>query len=182
MIEKKYNDSSTEPSEEITSDEEKVAEIFNNFFVNIVPNLKTPNNRNCNMDFQKTDDPVLNARNKYRRHSSIVMINSKIESESIFYEDALRKTKNLNVSKASQQNDIPTKILIQNSEYFLLHFHENINYCLEQSLFPHDLKLADVAPVYKKKFKASKDNYRPVSTLSNISKVYERCICDQIKI
>ena len=64
MIEKKYNDSSTEPSEEITSDEEKVAEIFNNFFVNIVPNLKIPNNHNCNMDFQKTDDPVLNAINK----------------------------------------------------------------------------------------------------------------------
>ena len=46
LIEKKYNDSSTEPSEEITSDEEKVAEIFNNFFINIVLNLKIPNNHN----------------------------------------------------------------------------------------------------------------------------------------
>ena len=116
------------------------------------------------------------------------MINSKIEPESIFsfttvqYEDVLRKTKNLKVSKASQQSDIPTKILIKNSKYFSLYFHKNINYCLEQSIFPHDLKLADVAPIYKKKSKASKDNYRPVSTLSNISKVYERCICDQIKI
>ena len=52
---------------------------------------------------------------------------------------------------------------------------------MEQSSFPHDLKLADVAPVYKKKSKASKDNYRPVSILSNISKVYERCIYDQIQ-
>ena len=116
LIEKKYNDSSTEPSEEITSDEEKVAEIFNNFFVNIVPNLKIPNNHNCNMDFQKTDDPVLNAINKYRYHSSIVVINSKIEPESIFsfttvqYDDVLIKTKNLNVSQASHQSDIPTKI------------------------------------------------------------------------
>ena len=46
------------------------------------------------------------------------MINSKIEPESIFsfkavqYEDIRRKTTNLNVSKASQQSDIPTKILI----------------------------------------------------------------------
>ena len=83
MIEEKCNDSSTEPSEEIISDKEKVAEIFNNFFVNIVPNLKIPNNHNCNMDFQKTNDPVLNAINKYRHHSSIVMINSKIEPESL---------------------------------------------------------------------------------------------------
>ena len=89
------------------------------------------------MDFQKTDDPVLNAINKYRYHSSIVMINSKIEQEIIFsfitvqYDDVLKNSKNLNVSKASQQIDIPTRILIENSEYFSLYFHKNINYCLE---------------------------------------------------
>ena len=44
------------------------------------------------------------------------------------------------------------------------------------------MKLADVTPVYKKKSKNSKDNYRPVSILSNISKIYERCIYDQIQL
>ena len=68
----------------------------------------------------------------------------------------VEKTTNLSFSKASQQSDIPTKILIEKSEYFWLYFHKNINDCLEQSLFPHDLKLADVAPIYKKKSKASK--------------------------
>ena len=52
---------------------------------------------------------------------------------------------------------------------------------MEQSLFPDDSKLADVTPAYKKKSKASKDNYRPVSILSNISMVYERGIYDQIQ-
>ena len=68
---------------EIISDEENVAEIFNNFFVNVVPNSKIPTNHNCNMDLQKTDDSILNAINKYKYHSSTVMIKSKIESESI---------------------------------------------------------------------------------------------------
>ena len=36
------------------------------------------------MDFQKADDPALDVINKYKYHSSIVMINSKIESDSIF--------------------------------------------------------------------------------------------------
>ena len=60
--------------------------------------------------------------------ASIVMINSKIEPESIFsfttvqYEGILRKTKNLNVSKASQQSEIPTKILIENSECLFVLF------------------------------------------------------------
>ena len=44
-------------------------------------------------------------------------------------------------------------------------------------LFQLDLKLA---PVYKKKSKSSKDNYKPVRILSNISKAYEKCIYYQI--
>ena len=39
--------------------------------------------------------------------------------------------------------------------------------------------VADVAPIYKKKSKASKDNYRPVRILSNKCKIYERCSYDQ---
>ena len=114
-------------------------------FVNIVPDLKIPASHNCNKDFQKAKDPVLN--------------------------------KDFNVWKESQQSDIPTKILMENCEYFAFHFHENINHCFDKSLlFPLDLKLVDVASAYKKNNKSSKDNYRPVSILSNISKVYERCI------
>ena len=53
-------------------------------------------------------------------------------------------------------------MLLENWEYFTYYFHENINYCFEKSLlFPFDLKLADAAPVYEKKSKSSKDNYRP---------------------
>ena len=90
----------------------------------------------------------------------------------------------LDTAKASQQYDIPTKTLKQNSDYFAEYFYENINQCMciSKSIFPSDLKLADVTPVYKKKLQNSKDNYRPVSILSNISKIYERCIYDQIQL
>ena len=109
--------------------------------------LKIANNQNCNIDFQKNDDPVLNAINKYKYDSSIFKINNKIEPENIFsftivkHEDILRKTKkNLNVSEASQQSDVSTKMLIENSEYIYYDFYKNMNYFLDQSLFPHDLK------------------------------------------
>ena len=115
------------------------------------------------------------------------MTKSKIDKQLKFsfttvqHEDILKKIKSSKVSKASQQSDIPTRILIDNSEYFASYFHENISYCLGESLlFPHDLKLADVTPAYKKKSRSSKD-YRPVNILSNISKIYERCIYDQIQ-
>ena len=49
-------------------------------------------------------------------------------------------------------------------------------------MFPPDLKLADVTPVYKNKSKNCKDNNRSVSILSNLSKIYERCLYDQIEV
>ena len=43
--------------------------------------------------------------------------------------------------------------------------------------FPNILKKAEVTPVYKKFDMNDKQNYRPVSTLSNLSKVFEKRIC-----
>ena len=94
----------------------------------------------------------------------------------------MKTVNTLNTANASQQSDIPTKILKQNSDYFAEYFYENINQCIPKSIYPSDLKLADVTPVYKKKSKNPKDNYRPVNILSNISKIYERCIYDQIQL
>ena len=74
FIEKKCKDNSTKSSGEITSDDKGVAEIFNKFFVNIVPNLNIPISHNYNADFLKADDPVIKALNKYKYHPSIVMI------------------------------------------------------------------------------------------------------------
>ena len=47
-------------------------------------------------------------------------------------------------------------------------------------MFPDELKLAEVVPVYKKNDEKDKSNYRPISILSNISKIYERCIQTQL--
>ena len=109
------------------------------------------------------------------------MINNKRKTDQYFsfgpatYDDILKKTtNNLDTTKASQQSDIPTKTQKQNSVSFAGNFCGNINQCISKSMFPSDLKLTDVIPVYKKKSKISKDNYRPASILSTISKIYER--------
>ena len=41
-------------------------------------------------------------------------------------------------------------------------------------------KKAKVRPIYKKDGRTDKYNYRPISILSNVSKIYERCICEQM--
>ena len=60
-------------------------------------------------------------------------------------------------------------------------FHKNMNFCIANSIFPSDLKVTDVTPAFKKKSKTSKDNHRPMSILPNISKIYERYLCNQMQ-
>ena len=95
-------------------------------------------------------------------------------------EEVKRKIESLDPKKAAQEKDIHTKILKQNSDFLAFHVQKDINASISTSKFPNDLKEADVIPVYKKKSKLSKENYRPISILPNISKVYERCLYDQI--
>ena len=45
--------------------------------------------------------------------------------------------------------------------------------------FPQNLKLADITPVYKKKDPILAENYRPVSVLPSVSKIFERIIQKQ---
>ena len=47
-------------------------------------------------------------------------------------------------------------------------------------MFPDKLKLAEVVPVFKKNDKKDKINYRPISILLNISKIYQISIQTQL--
>ena len=42
--------------------------------------------------------------------------------------------------------------------------------------FRNNLKLSDIATVFKNKYPLSKENYRPVSVLPSISKIFEKLI------
>ena len=52
----------------------------------------------------------------------------------------------------------------------------------ENGYFPDDLKLAEVSSIFKKNDDLDKENYRPVSVLLNVSKVFERIIYSQIDV
>ena len=42
------------------------------------------------------------------------------------------------------------------------------------------LKTSEIRPLYKKDGKTEKSNYRPITVPSNVSKLYERCLYDQM--
>ena len=88
--------------------------------------------------------------------------------------------KTLNRKKATLSNDIPTKIIQQFSDIVTNFLSNNFNSCIDSVMFPDTLKLAEVVPVFKKNDKKDKINYRPISILSNISKIYQISIQTQL--
>ena len=87
-----------------------------------------------------------------------------------------REILNLDSSKASQESDLPTKIIKANSDIFTEVIHKELSRGLEVGNFPCAMKLTNVTPAYKKGNRSEKGNYRPVNILVNISKVFERCV------
>ena len=44
------------------------------------------------------------------------------------------------------------------------------------------LKHTQITPIFRKKNELDKRNYRPVSVLTALSKIFERCISDQLNV
>ena len=174
-------------NDEIISNETKLAETFNNYFVNIVPSLGIHINDNLIRDVDYISDPIVKIIEKFKDHPSIISIhvnnrgnNNPFSFTSInnSFLDSLIST--LDSSKSCQMNDIPISIIKKNVDIIVPVLCQNINYSFMTSCFPEELKIADVIPIFKKDSKTEKSNYRPVSILSNVSKIYELCIYDQL--
>ena len=89
----------------------------------------------------------------------------------------------LDSSKSSPNSDIPTKIIQDNIDIFIPILHQEFHKSLELGKFLSEMKLSDVTPVFKKEYRTNKKNYRPItaiSILSNLSKVLERCLYNQL--
>ena len=91
--------------------------------------------------------------------------------------DAVARLKN---TKAKDVYGINVKILKTVINVILIPLTKLINLCLKSSTFPTSLKLAKVTPVYKKGSRLDPSNYRPISVLPLIGKVFERLLYNQI--
>ena len=152
---------------------------MNEYFTNITKNL----NLKPSPRFSDFKDII----NFYQNHISIIKIMSQSNSEfepfhfqRISSNGLKKEILNLNNKKATRGGDIPINLLKGSIDTYLPVLTEIINSSFEQNEFPNELKLADVIPIFKKKDPLNKENYRPVSILSHMSKVFERLIYKQI--
>ena len=171
----------------ILNDDELNADELNTFFKNGVSNLNINENKYViNHDSGNLSDPVDKAICKYTIHPSILLIKSKLENQKHFSFQPISKfdmekeIQNIDLKKATTKKTIPPKILKVSCNISAKTLHILFNECLITGNFPDNLKLADVTPYFKKKDPLNKANYRPVSVLPSISKIFEKLMQKQI--
>ena len=113
---------------------------------------------------------------KYSEHPSIVAIKTNCHPN----HDILQVVSDIDVTKATSCQNIPTKIFKENIDLYIDVIGRIFNQGTIECKFPDRLKLADITPSYKKGDVTDKNNYRPISLLPAISKVFEKLYYTQI--
>ena len=172
---------------EIIEKDEDLAETFNTFFKEAVNKLDIKENSYItNLGLSNFEDPVDIAIEKFKDHPSILKIKRMVSNSSDFtfsetslivVEDLMRK---LDPKKATTFKNIPPKVLKSNEDICCPILLKFINDCFKNNQFPNELKIADVTPILKKDNATDMTNYRPVSILPVISKIFERIMHSQI--
>ena len=140
-----------------TSDKD-IANGFNTFFVNIGPDLA----KKITMSAEITVNDYVEER------PNSMFISNVLEEEVI---NIVNKVK----SKTSLDNDnINMKIVKEVITQIAKPFSFICNESFEEGIFPDNMKIAKVLPLYKNGEKHLFTNYRPVSLLSQFSKILEK--------
>ena len=99
----------------------------------------------------------------------------------LFPDDVLSVLLSLDINKATGPDEIPPKILKECAHQIAPSLCLLFNQSLQHGFIPKEWKLANIIPIHKKGDISNVKNYRPISLLSVISKVLERCVLRKLR-
>ena len=141
----------------ITTDKSKIAQGFNNFYINVGPNLasKIPkDNRSPTVYIKQTITET--------------MLVSPVEENEV--EEIVKSLKD----GSSGWDAISSHIVKKTYDKFILPLTHIMNLSICSGIFPSPMKIARVIPLFKSGDSTLFSNYRPVSVLPLFSKILER--------
>ena len=176
-------------NENIVSEKEQVAELLNNYFIEAVKNLEIEEFTDVGVQetqSENIDEVIESIIQKYKSHPSIlkikenVIIENKFQFQNTTEDEMYFKINSLDTKKACKVDDIPAKLLIGTNDIISGYLSKIYNDSKNSEKYPTSLKTADVTPIHKENERTIKKNYRPVSILPILSKIYESDMNKQI--
>ena len=149
---------------EISSDPITISNKFNDYFSNVAENArnKIPYSSKHFSEFLKN------------RNDKTFFVSPTNEKEIILC------ISSLNSNKSSGPYSIPIKILQLVKNDIAKPLSDIINLSFSTGQFPSKLKTAKVIPIFKKDSPLECSNYRPISLLSNIDKIFEKLMYSRL--
>lgn len=148
------------------TDTQDIASHFNNFFINIGPELAKKINTEGKKSFQT--------------YLQNIEVNSTFKFSPVNEAQVKKIIANLKPKKSAGIDNISLILLKMSSDALTNPLTCIINQSLKNGIFPNKLKIAKVIPIFKKDDKHDFNNYRPISLLPTISKVFERVVHTQL--
>ena len=132
------------------SDQGKKANYFNKFFVDIGPKLAS-----MIPELETKFDQYLNPHQTFMGEANLT-------------DDELKEA-----VRSLKPNQSPGFVVNETSDIFFTPLKYICNLSLQQGIFPENLKIAKVSPVYQKDEELLLTNYRPISVLPCFSRLLE---------
>ena len=123
---------------------------------------------------------------RFHNHPSLIKIKQLVNNQAKFFFEPVSVHVVNDIMEGLPSNkatagEIPIKTL-KESGFPFEYLTSCVNEAISSGTFPDFLKLPNIVPVHKKKDPTDKCNYRPVSTLPLLSKVFQKIIYDQLYI
>jgi hypothetical protein len=161
---------------------------------NLINNNRTSKNKhnNCEINpndfnnfFSRVAENIINSLPSGSRDPISIMTNENSTNNIFCFKgvsevqvrDAITKLRNTH-SKDIYGLSVPIIICIKS--ILIPPLTKLCNYCIKENIFPNCLKKAVVIPLHKKGNPADMNNYRPISLLPAISKIFEKLLFEQI--
>ena len=145
------------------NDAKSIAEKFNEFYVNVGPNLA-----------KKIPQSDLNF------ESYLPKVNTTLNEKSLTENELDETFKSLKKNKAPGPDGLDVNIIISAYEIIKKPLLKIFNDSLLLGIFPQSMKIAKMTPFYKSGKKNLMTNYRPISVLSCFSKILERIMYNRL--
>ena len=141
-------------------DPKMIAEIFNNYFVNIGPNLAH--------DIPNTNIEVRTFLENAQFHTMFL--------SPVIADEVLALVNKMKPKKGSGFDGITNFLIKKIINEIIEPLTHILNASLTSGIVPDKLKVAKVIPIHKKGSKQDIGNYRPISLLTSFSKILEKMV------